>query len=65
LRQGVAQIKGVWAASEISSAAAGPELKMHREDLMRRDRLSEFILLGFAALLLASVALFVLRVAGA
>lgn len=36
---------------------------MHREDLMCRDRLSEIILLGFAALLLVSVMLFVLSVA--
>jgi hypothetical protein len=36
---------------------------MHREDLMRRDRLSEIILLGFAALMLASVALFVVSMA--
>jgi hypothetical protein len=33
---------------------------MHRENLMRRDRLSEVILLGFAALLLALGALFVM-----
>lgn len=32
---------------------------MHREDLMRPDLLSEIILLGFGALMLASVALFV------
>jgi hypothetical protein len=35
---------------------------MHREDLMRRDVLSEIILLGFCALMLASVALFVVTV---
>jgi hypothetical protein len=38
---------------------------MHRESLMRRDRLSEIILLGFAALLLALVVLFVMDVARA
>jgi hypothetical protein len=36
---------------------------MHREDLMRSDRLSEIILLAFAALLLAAVTLFAVRVA--
>jgi hypothetical protein len=35
---------------------------MHRENLMRRDRLSEIILLGFAALLVALGALFVMSV---
>jgi hypothetical protein len=35
---------------------------MHRENLMHRDRLSEIILLGFAALLLALVVLFVMDV---
>jgi len=38
---------------------------MQRANLMRRDRLSEIILLGFAALLLALVALFVMGVARA
>jgi hypothetical protein len=33
---------------------------MHREDLMSPDLLSEIILLGFGALMLASVALFVI-----
>ena len=32
---------------------------MHREDLMRPDLLSEIILLGFGAAMLASVALFI------
>jgi hypothetical protein len=36
---------------------------MQCEDLIRRDRLSEIILLGFAALLLAALALFVVSVA--
>jgi len=35
---------------------------MHREDLMRRDMLSEIILLGFGALMLASFALVVVAV---
>jgi hypothetical protein len=36
---------------------------MQCDDLIRRDRLSEIILLGFTALLLAALALFVVSVA--